>query len=55
MGVACRLLAIYRFHSDKEMAKLILEAEEEVVAGRLAPGTASDQLIDNFLNQSRTN
>ena len=43
----------FRFQSDVKMFEAISEAEEKVKEGKIAPGTASDWLIDSFLNRQR--
>lgn len=44
---------MHRFQSDAKMFEAISEAEEKVKEGKIAPGTASDWLIDSFLNRHR--
>ena len=40
---------LFRFRTDPRLEEQIKRMEEEVLVGRLAPGTAADILVDTFL------
>ena len=47
-------LYFLRFRSDPSLAAKIKKMEEGVLNESIAPGTASDILVDTFLNSKKT-